>query len=147
MNQVLAPYILGERLSRVDGAATGIIVVGIVLSTAFGVHTSANFTIEKLLALWSINLRACLRGCLPCVWRYSPKLSPKSDRGSNISKSRIAYCTFRHALANHGAFRGYRYLCDVLCGRLGTLGIFDDQIPPACLVRPQRRSAVHETWL
>ena len=49
----------GERLSRIDIVATVIIVAGIVLSTAFGVHTSATFTIEKLLMLWSINLRAC----------------------------------------------------------------------------------------
>ena len=48
MNQVLAPYILGERLTRVDVFATVIIVLGIVLSTAFGVHTSATFTMDKL---------------------------------------------------------------------------------------------------
>jgi drug/metabolite transporter (DMT)-like permease len=63
MNQVLAPYILGERLTRIDTAATGIIVLGIVLSTAFGVHSSASFTIEKLLSLWSINLRTHLCIC------------------------------------------------------------------------------------
>lgn len=122
MNQVLAPYILGERLTRIDTAATGIIVVGIVLSTAFGVHSSANYTIEKLLSLWSINLRTCLCTC--------------------------ARSTFCRASVDHiVACRGHRYLRYVLCGRGGNPGIFDNQMPQSRLARAQWRPAVHEAWL
>ena len=106
MNQVLAPCILGERLTRIDAAATGIIVIGIALSTAFGVHTSANFTIEKLLVLWSVNLRTCLSA--------TPKYRP---------------C--HRFIGYFGACPVCRYSCHMCCGWVGDSGIFNYQVPSA----------------
>jgi hypothetical protein len=53
MNQVFAPCVLGERLTRVDAGATGIVVVGIGVSSAFGVHSDGSYSLAQLVALWS----------------------------------------------------------------------------------------------
>ena len=62
MNQVLAPAVLGEKLTRVDVLATVIIVAGIAISSVFGVHSSATYTMDKLVGkhtmhrLWLIKM-------------------------------------------------------------------------------------------
>lgn len=49
MVQVLAPYTLGEVVTRVDWVATITIVVGCFLTTAFGTHCSEDYTLDQLL--------------------------------------------------------------------------------------------------
>ena len=38
MVQVLAPWILGEMVTRLDWAATGLIIIGCGMATTFGSH-------------------------------------------------------------------------------------------------------------
>jgi len=52
MVQVFAPYILGERVTVTDWIATVVILVGCVLTTAFGSHCSVDYELETLLALY-----------------------------------------------------------------------------------------------
>eukprot|EP00658_Telonema_sp_P-2_P032823 TRINITY_DN24212_c0_g1_i1.p1 TRINITY_DN24212_c0_g1~~TRINITY_DN24212_c0_g1_i1.p1 ORF type:complete len:444 (-),score=92.50 TRINITY_DN24212_c0_g1_i1:63-1394(-) len=48
LNQVIAPKVLKERIRLLDWVATGVIVVGIVLSTAFGSHCSRSYTLDQI---------------------------------------------------------------------------------------------------
>jgi len=52
MVQVIAPYILGEVVTREDWYATGIIIFGATLSTSFGSHCSVDYTLDEMLALF-----------------------------------------------------------------------------------------------
>ena len=52
MVQVIAPWMLSERVTRVDWLATLIIVFGCVLTTAFGSHCSEEYTLDQLLDLY-----------------------------------------------------------------------------------------------
>lgn len=52
MNQVFAPILLHERLTRVDVLATGIIVVGAALCTAFGSHVDEPLSLSRLVELY-----------------------------------------------------------------------------------------------
>ena len=52
LNQVVAPIFLkNESMSRLDWVATILIVVGVIISTAFGTHTSASYSVDELLTL------------------------------------------------------------------------------------------------
>jgi len=52
LNQVLAPYMLNEKLTRLDWIATGVICVGIVCATAFGSHCSYTYTLQQMVDLF-----------------------------------------------------------------------------------------------
>jgi len=53
LNQIAAPICLGEKVSRLDWIATGVIVVGIVIASAFGVHCSNTYTGGQLAELYN----------------------------------------------------------------------------------------------
>ena len=50
--QVLAPWALGEVVTRIDWLATVIIIVGCFTTTAFGSHCSEDYELDQLLALY-----------------------------------------------------------------------------------------------
>lgn len=52
LNNIAAPLCLGERPTRLDWAATGVIVIGVAISTAFGVHCSSTYTGSELVKLY-----------------------------------------------------------------------------------------------
>jgi len=52
LNQVLAPWMLNEKLTRLDWIATGVICVGIVCATAFGSHCSYRYTLQQMVDLF-----------------------------------------------------------------------------------------------
>jgi len=52
LNQVLAPWMLNEKLTRLDWIATGVICVGIVCATAFGSHCSYTYTLQQMVNLF-----------------------------------------------------------------------------------------------
>ena len=52
VTQVLAPYMLNEKLTRLDWIATGVICVGIVCATAFGSHCSYTYTLQQMVDLF-----------------------------------------------------------------------------------------------
>jgi hypothetical protein len=72
LNQVMAPKLLGERLSRVDIAATGIIVIGIGVSSTFGVHSSVTYTVAQLTQKWTalphLVTTSIIVVCALCCW-------------------------------------------------------------------------------
>lgn len=53
MVQVIAPWVLGEFVYCSDWVATSLILVGCVLSTAFGSHCSVDYDIDGMMALFS----------------------------------------------------------------------------------------------
>ena len=53
LNQVFAPVVLGETLSRTDIAGTVVIVCGVVLATIFGSHCESSYTADDLLELYT----------------------------------------------------------------------------------------------
>ena len=52
VTQVLAPWMLNEKLTRLDWIATGVICVGIVCATAFGSHCSYTYTLQQMVNLF-----------------------------------------------------------------------------------------------
>jgi len=52
LNNIAAPLCLGEKVTRLDWAATFVIVVGVAISTAFGVHCSTTYTGSELVKLY-----------------------------------------------------------------------------------------------
>lgn len=53
LNQILAPFALGETLSRADIVGTIVIVAGVVLATIFGSHCESSYTPDDLLMLYT----------------------------------------------------------------------------------------------
>ena len=53
--QMLAPKLLGEKLTRLDIAATLVITSGTILSTATGTHKSPTYTASRLLYLYTLT--------------------------------------------------------------------------------------------
>jgi hypothetical protein len=66
VNMLMAPVLLSERLSRLDVIATTIIVVGTVISVAFGSKESADHTISE----------CTCRACVGLGGRRQPLLPP-----------------------------------------------------------------------
>jgi len=52
LNQVVAPWLLNEKLTRLDWIGTGIICCGIVCATAFGTHCSYTYTLQQIVDLF-----------------------------------------------------------------------------------------------
>jgi len=52
LNQVFAPFMLDEKVTRLDWIATGVIVTGIVCATAFGSHCSYTYTLSDMIDLF-----------------------------------------------------------------------------------------------
>lgn len=52
LNQVIAPFILKEKVVCMDWIATAIITTGIVFTTAFGTHCSYTYTIDDTMQLF-----------------------------------------------------------------------------------------------
>lgn len=52
LNQVFAPYVLKEKVTRLDWIATGVIVSGIICATAFGNHCSYTYTLDEMIDLF-----------------------------------------------------------------------------------------------
>jgi len=52
LNQILAPFTLGEKVTRVDMLGTAVIVSGVVLATSFGTHCESSYTAADLLELY-----------------------------------------------------------------------------------------------
>ena len=59
-NQLISPVVLKEKLSRQDKIATFFIVVGIVMSTAFGTHASPVYPSSTLISLFGETAFAIL---------------------------------------------------------------------------------------
>ena len=53
--QLLAPKLLGEKLTRLDIVATLVITIGTILSTATGTHESPTYTASHLLYLYTLT--------------------------------------------------------------------------------------------
>lgn len=51
--QLLAPAILGEKLTKLDLLATFLISTGVVVSIAFGTHVTPHYSAEKLMSLFT----------------------------------------------------------------------------------------------
>ena len=51
--QMLAPAILGEKLTKLDFLATCFITTGVVISVAFGTHETPYYSAEELMSLFS----------------------------------------------------------------------------------------------
>lgn len=49
LNQVIAPFILKEKVTCIDWMATAVITVGIVFTTAFGSHCSYEYTVDQMI--------------------------------------------------------------------------------------------------
>jgi len=49
LNQVIAPFILKEKVTCIDWVATAVITVGIVFTTAFGSHCSYEYTVDQMI--------------------------------------------------------------------------------------------------
>lgn len=64
VNMLMAPIMLDETLSRVDVLATAVIVVGTVLSVAFGSKESKERDIEECTPLPTLR---CSVHCVRCV--------------------------------------------------------------------------------
>jgi len=52
LNQVVAPFLLNEKVTCIDWAATGVITVGIVFTTAFGSHCSYEYTVDQMMGFF-----------------------------------------------------------------------------------------------
>jgi len=52
LNQVIAPFMLKEKVSMLDWIATGVIAVGIIFTTAFGSHCSYEYTVDHMLGFF-----------------------------------------------------------------------------------------------
>eukprot|EP00928_Gymnodinium_smaydae_P024424 TRINITY_DN19761_c0_g2_i1.p1 TRINITY_DN19761_c0_g2~~TRINITY_DN19761_c0_g2_i1.p1 ORF type:complete len:509 (-),score=49.98 TRINITY_DN19761_c0_g2_i1:29-1555(-) len=66
-NQVLAPCFLGEKLTRIDAGATVLIVFGIGLSSAFGVHSSSTYSLDQLVQLWKRPAHLITTACITLI--------------------------------------------------------------------------------
>jgi hypothetical protein len=51
--QMLAPAVLGEKLTKLDFLATCFISAGVVISVAFGTHETPHYSAEKLMSLFA----------------------------------------------------------------------------------------------
>ena len=75
LNQIIAPIVLKqETMTRLDWAATFCILIGVILSTAFGTHNSPTYQLEELMRFFENPMFLAFSGALwffgifPSIW-------------------------------------------------------------------------------
>jgi hypothetical protein len=88
--QLLAPKVLGEKLTKLDIVATFLITVGTILSMATGTHESPTYTAKRLLYLYTLTpfiismIFVFVTTCICLIITHVPKFEDKLFESAKI---------------------------------------------------------------